>query len=92
MKDSVNNYLAEKEFKNETEPKQAKISTKILYKRVDSMLNTFNNMISHEIHASMVLKIMNLENSDILNLKTNAVQLLLNKTGDFYSSLSLVRQ
>jgi len=45
-------------------------------------------MVSHEIHASMVMKIMTMEHSDILSLQTSAVQLLLNKTPDFNLQLS----
>ena len=49
-------------------------------------------MVSHEIHSSMVLKIMTLNQPDILSLKTNAVSLLLLKTPDFSFSLSAQRQ
>jgi hypothetical protein len=83
MKDGLNNYLSDKDYKQENDSSQAKGSTKRLCKRVDSMLEALNQMVSHEIHASMVLRIMTLKHSDILSLKTNAVQLLLNKTSEF---------
>ena len=51
----------------------AKNSIKRLSKRVDRLLDTINDMLSHEIHASIVLKIMTLEYKDILSLKTNAL-------------------
>jgi hypothetical protein len=83
MKDGLNFYLQEKEYKAEKTPAEAKNSIKRLSKRVDQLLDTLNEMLSHEIHASIVLKIMTLEHADILSLKTNALQLLLNKTADF---------
>lgn len=49
-------------------------------------------MVSHEIHSSMVLRIMTLGQPDILSLKSNAVSLLLAKTPDFSFSLSSGRQ
>lgn len=83
MKDGFNFYLQEKVHKSEKESTEAKLSVKRLSSRADSLLGTLNEMLSHEIHASIVLRIMTLDYSDILSLKTNSVQLLLNKTPDF---------
>ena len=92
MKDSFNYYLQQKEERAEKHPTEAKHSIKRLSTRVDILLVTLNEMLSHEIHASIVLKIMTLQYSDILSLKTNALQLLLNKTPEFQFELSLERQ
>jgi len=92
MKDSFSFYLQEKEQGAERESVEAKHSIKRLSTRVDTLLGTLNEMLSHEIHASIVLKIMTLPYSDILSLKTNALQLLLNKTPEFQFQLSLERQ
>ena len=88
FKDGLNYYLQEKEYKSESEPVKAKNSTKRLIKRADSLLTALNEMVSHEIHASMVMKIMTLEHSDILSLQASALQLLLDKTPDFNLQLS----
>lgn len=49
-------------------------------------------MVSHEIHASMVLKIMTMKQSDILTLKFSSLQLLLNKTYDFHMNYSQTKK
>ena len=92
MKDGLNNYLAQKEYKEEKESSKSKNSVKRLCNRVDSLLSSLNQMVSHEIHCSMVFKIMTLKHKDILNLKTNALQLLLDKTADFNFSFSHAKQ
>lgn len=88
MKDGLANYLSDKEYKAESDSVKAKASTKRLSKRVQGLLESLNLMVSHEIHSSMVHKIMTLAQPDILSLKTNAVSLLLAKTPDFSFSLS----
>ena len=92
MKDGLNNYLSQKDYKSEKEPAKSKSSIKRLCNRVDSLLSALNQMVSHEIHCTMVHSIMTLKNKDILNLKTNALQLLLDKTADFNFSFSQAKQ
>lgn len=92
MKDGLNNYLSQKDYKQEKDSTKSKHSVKRLCTRVDSLLSSLNQMVSHEIHCSMAFKILTLEHKDILNLKTNALQLLLDKTAGFSSSFSQAKQ
>jgi hypothetical protein len=55
------------------------------------MQHTFNQMLSFQLHCSIVLKIMQLPKSAV-NLKSNAVQLLGEKTPDFHFDLAPDRQ
>ena len=55
--------------------KTNKLSIKItrLSALVDKLLKSLNEMISLEIHTGMVLKIMKIQDSDSLSLKTNSI-------------------
>lgn len=48
-------------------------------------------MLSHEIHASIVLRILKFPNNEVFTLKTNSLQLLLEKTPNFATDLSKER-
>lgn len=61
---------------------------KQLQKEVDRALDVFNNMISHEIHVKILLRIMDLESDDTLNIRASQVQLLLNKCPNFYLEMA----
>lgn len=92
MKGEVSLFLQQKEYKKETKPFEAKQSAKRLSSRVDSLQDSFNAMLSHDIHSSIVLKIMRFPADRILGLKTNSLQLLLQKTPDFEFQLSAERR
>ena len=55
--------------------KTNKLSIKLtrLSALVDKLLKSLNEMISLEIHTGMVLKIMKIQDSDSLSLKTNSI-------------------
>ena len=84
--------LQQKLYRNEDKPKEGKQSAKRLASRVDSLQEALNNMLSLEIHCSIVVKIMQFADREILALKTNSLLLLLQKTPDFQFQLSSERQ
>jgi hypothetical protein len=45
-------------------------------------------MISLEIHTGMVLKIMKIQDSDSLSLKTSSIQILIDKTPNLFLEVS----
>ena len=61
---------------------------KKLQKEIDSSLNIFNDMISHDIHVRILIRFMELESADTLNIRSNQVQLLLNKCPNFFLEMS----
>lgn len=89
MQDEVSCYLQNKHHQTDKNPTEAKQSVKRIGTRVDQLQQTVNEMLSHEIHCSIVLRILKL---DHLSLKTQSLQLLLAKTPDFYFQLSQDRQ
>jgi hypothetical protein len=69
IKDEVNFILSKKSIKtNKLSVKISRLST-----LVDKLLKSLNEMISLEIHTGMVLKIMKIQDSDSLSLKTSSI-------------------
>jgi len=87
MKDEVSLYLQLKEHRKESNSKEAKQSVLRVQMAIEHMQYTFNDMLSFQLHCSIVLKIMQLPKTAI-SLKSNSVQLLGEKTPDFHFDLA----
>jgi hypothetical protein len=71
MQDEVSSYLQGKCHHSESHsPSDAKQSVKRIGVRVELLQQTVNQMLSHEIHCSIVLRILKLES---LSLKTQSL-------------------
>ncbi|TNV87638.1 hypothetical protein FGO68_gene2900 [Halteria grandinella] len=89
--ETVNQALQSKEF---AEDKKNKKSLQRLHSRIQDFQKNFNNLLSYEVQVSIVNKVLN-EFKDIkqtINLRTITLQLLLNKTPQFATSLSKIQE
>lgn len=92
MHNEVAYYRSQKLHRNEPEAKAAKEAAKRLASRVTSVQQTLNSILQHEIHCSIVQKILAFDGSEVLGLQANALEQLLEKTPDFYFEISPERQ
>ncbi|CDW83415.1 heat repeat-containing protein 1 [Stylonychia lemnae] len=86
---SVNNLLQNKEYIID---KKSKKSLKRLFGRVQDFQKNLNNLLSYEIQIDIVKKVLDFEDKQTLYLKTQSVQLLLNKTPQFSQGLSKIQE
>lgn len=89
--ETVSQALQSKDFADD---KKVKKSLQRLHARIQEFQKSFNNLLSYEVQVSIVNKVLT-EFSEVkqtLNLRTITLQLLLNKTPQFATSLSKVQE